>query len=70
MDGEFDFDNEFRGRRLPDSGGNTIWLGPTGLFSYRNIMFKTGVQVPIYQDLRGSQPEDKFRAVFSIEYHF
>ncbi len=70
MDGEFDYRNEFQGQSLPNSGGNTIWLGPTGLFSYRNIMIKGGVQFPVFQDFRGNQPKDKIRAIFAAEYHF
>ena len=52
------------------SGGNLGWLGPTALISYRNVMTKFGVQVPIYKNLRGSQSSSDVRTVLSLEYHF
>jgi len=70
MSGEFEFKSEFRDRKLPDSGGNTVWLGPTALISYRNIMFKGGVQLPVYQDLNGDQGKDDLRTVIAMEYHY
>lgn len=70
LNGEFDFQSEVKGHLVPDSGGNTVWLGPTGLFSYRNIMFKGGIQFPVSQDLKGNQDEDEFRLALAAEYHF
>lgn len=70
MSGQHDSRGDFGGARVKNSGGDTVWLGPTGLLSYRNLMFKGGVQFPVYQDLNGSQKEDRYRAVFAIEYHF
>ena len=67
---ELEFKDEFRGAVLPDAGGNRLWLGPTGLLSYRNIMFKGGIQFPVYDDQNGDQHDSKLRAVFAIEYHF
>ena len=52
------------------TGGDIGWLGPTALISYRNVMTKFGVQVPIYENLRGSQSRSDVRAVLSLEYHF
>jgi hypothetical protein len=70
MSGEYEFASELGGSTVSDSGGNTIWLGPSLLFSYRNIMVKGGIQMPVFQDLQGNQERDDFRAVFAIEYHF
>lgn len=52
------------------TGGDLGWLGPTALISYRNAMAKFGVQVPIYDNLRGSRFDSDLRTVLSIEYHF
>ena len=71
MNVELEFDSELRDTTLPNVGGNTIWLGPTILFSPSpQWMFKGGVQFPIYEDLNGDQAHSEFRAVFGIEFHF
>jgi len=67
---EVDFKDEFQGSALPDTGGNTLWLGPTGLLSYRNLMFKGGLQFPIYENPNGDQGDSTVRAVLAAEYHF
>ncbi len=71
MNVEIDFDSKLQGMTLPDAGGNTVWLGPTVLFSPNpQWMFKGGVQFPVYEDLNGGQEHSEFRAVFAIEFHF
>ncbi|MCH8118870.1 MAG: transporter [Planctomycetes bacterium] len=70
MSGEYEFGSELGGKTVRNSGGNTIWLGPSLLFSYRNIMVKGGIQMPVYQQLKGNQEHNDFRTVFAIEYHF
>lgn len=71
MNAEFEFKDELRGTRLPNTGGNTIWLGPTTLVSPNpQWMFKTGIQFPIYENLNGHQEHSEFRASFGIEHHF
>jgi len=70
VNAEFEFKDELRGVRLPDTGGNTVWVGPTALLSYRNVMFKGGIQFPLYEDLNGKQGSSNVRAVVSAEYHF
>lgn len=55
---------------VPSTGGNVGWLGPTALLSYRNLMTKAGVQIPVYSSLRGRQKRPDLRAVLAIEYHF
>ncbi len=70
MSGKCDFKSELEGAELLNSGGNTIWLGMTGLFSYRNLMIKGGVQFPVSQSFKGNQAKDGLRAVLAFEYHF
>jgi hypothetical protein len=67
---ELEFKDEFRDSTVADTAGNRLWLGPTGLLSYRNVMFKGGVQFPVYEDHNGDQDDSKLRAVFAVEYHF
>jgi len=53
----------------PESGGRKIFISPGFLLSYRNVMFKGGVQMPLSQELNGVQEELDYRAVFSVELH-
>lgn len=63
---------EMSGIVEPDdgSGTNRILFGPSGLLSYRNVMFKTGVQFPVYRSSGGNRGEDRFRSVLAVEVHF
>lgn len=70
LSGEYEFSDELKDVTDRNSGGNTIWFGPSILYSYRNIMIKGGIQMPVYQNLKGDQNHDNFRTVFAIEYHF
>ncbi|KKL05704.1 hypothetical protein LCGC14_2603390, partial [marine sediment metagenome] len=49
--------------------GEEIFIGPTLLWSIRNIMIKGGIQFPVWQDLNGNQKRD-FRSLLAVEYHF
>jgi len=68
--GEWEGRDRLRGSRLGSTGGFTGWLGPTALLSYRNWMFKTGVQLPAVSDLNGGQKRPDLRTLAAIEYHF
>jgi hypothetical protein len=62
--------DEINRTKQANTGGQKILIGPTFLWSIRNIMFKGGVQFPVWQDLNGTQKETDFRSVAAIEYHF
>ena len=71
MNAEFEFKDELGGTRLPNIGGNTIWLGPTMLISPNpQWMFKGEIQFPIYEDLNGDQEHSEFRMMLGIDFHF
>lgn len=71
MNAEFKFKDELRGTRLANTGGNTLWLGPTMLISPNpQWMFKGGIQFPVYEHLNGDQEQSEFRMLFGVEYHF
>ena len=55
---------------VSSTGRNVGWLGPAALLSYRNLMTKAGIQVPVYASRRGSQERPDLRAVLAFEYHF
>ena len=62
--------NELFGRDVSDSGGNSLFISPAFFFTYRNLAVKGGVQVPIYQNLYGNQPDIDYRFALGVEYHF
>ena len=55
---------------LPNSGGKGVYSGPSFLYTYRNIAFQIGVQLPAWRDPNGIQPAEKFRAVAGVSYFF
>ena len=61
---------ELDGNSLPNSGGIESFLSPGIFWTMRNFAIKAGVQVPIYNDLNGSQKKSDFRAKASFEWHF
>jgi hypothetical protein len=55
---------------LPDSGGNAVYSGPTFLVTYKDIALQSGVLLPVWRDMNGIQPPQRFRAVISFTYYF
>lgn len=55
---------------VDNSGGQKLLIGPTFLWSIRNIMVKGGVQFPVWEDLNGNQEDTDFRSIAALEYHF
>ena len=53
----------------PSSGGRTISLAPGILFSYRNVMLKAGVKIPVVVDLNGFQDRPGVQFVFAVDIH-
>lgn len=56
-------------RTLSSTGGHIINLSPGLLFSYRNIMIKSGVKIPVKSFLNGEQPKPEPEYVFGLEFH-
>ncbi|MBN51084.1 MAG: hypothetical protein CMN85_16250 [Spongiibacteraceae bacterium] len=50
-------------------GGDSWFLSPGLMWTYRNIAIKTGVQLPVYDTLAGDQEPDDYRAVLELEWH-
>ncbi|MEE8423437.1 MAG: hypothetical protein V3S49_02750, partial [Thermodesulfobacteriota bacterium] len=71
FNGEYVWKDKGSGVTNPNNtGGNTISVSPGMLLSYRNVMFKAGVKLPISQELNGTQLGEDFEVVTAIEIHF
>lgn len=58
------------GKTLKSTGGYIVSLSPGLLFSYRNIMLKTGIKIPIINGLNGGQKMPGKEYIIGIEFHF
>jgi hypothetical protein len=58
------------GVELAETGGHQIFVGPTTLGIYRNIAIEGGVLFPLYRNLRGNSPKEKFRFAINLSYFF
>lgn len=59
------------GLRLPDSGGNTIFLSPGIEYGFRpNMILEFSVPIPIFQDLQGTQLGRSFTMLGGLRYVF
>ncbi|CAN5185914.1 hypothetical protein BH09DEP1_BH09DEP1_7960 [soil metagenome] len=61
---EFDGVNFKRDRffnaKNQNSGGTTMYIGPSLYLATQNTIFQMGFQIPFYQKLNGSQPKNSF----------
>ena len=57
-------------KEVQNTGGMVLSLSPGLLFSYRNIMLKAGVKIPVASALYGEKiiPDNEY--ILGIEYHF
>jgi hypothetical protein len=55
---------------LPDSGGRGVYSGPTFLCTFRSVAFQGGVLFALWNQLNGTQPAERFRAVVGVSYFF
>lgn len=69
LNGELLMRNRLNGSEVANSGGNRLFLSPTFFFTYRNWAVRGGLQVPLYQNLYGSQPDDEYRFKLAVEAH-
>ncbi len=62
--------DDLDGVGLDDTGGWELFLSP-GLFAtYRNLALRTGVQIPIAENLAGNQPTSDYRFKVELRYTF
>ncbi len=57
------------GLEQADTGGTVVAISPGFWLTHRNWALKGAVKLPVFQELRGSQPEFDYTVVFSIETH-
>jgi hypothetical protein len=55
---------------LPNSGGNSIFSGPSALVTYKNMGFQGGLQFALRDERNGVQPAERYRAVVGVTYYF
>ena len=57
-------------QNIEASGGYIISLSPGLLFSYRNIMLKAGVKIPVINGLKNSLIKPDSEYILGLEFHF
>jgi hypothetical protein len=62
--------NKTCGIKDPNSGGNTIFLGPSIFATKDRWVFWGGIQGPIIQNLNGKQDKERYRTLFSLSITF
>lgn len=61
--------DELSSARLETTGGNEAFLSPGIFWTYRNFAIKAGIQIPVYNDLNGSQEASDNRFKLVAEWH-
>lgn len=62
--------NIVSGLRDINSGGITMFLGPSFWYSTERIIFQTGIDIPVLQKLNGDQPKSTFYGSIALTYKF
>lgn len=70
LNGELIDRAQTNGNTVVASGGQRWFVSPGLMLTYRNYALKTGVQIPISQNLNGAQDKIDYRGVVEIEGHF
>lgn len=61
--------SELNGNQLANSGGIESFLSPGIFWTMRNFAIKSGIQIPVYSDLKGFQDKSDYRVKASFEWH-
>ncbi len=67
--GEISQRHALNGSEDPDSGGKILSVAPGFMFSYRNVMVKGGVKVPVLEKLNGVQESPDPEFILGVEFH-
>lgn len=70
LNGQWSDRNEDDGHRIVDSGGHVLLLAPGVQLAAKSWILEASLQVPIAQDLHGSQVEQDFVAVVGVRIPF
>lgn len=55
---------------LPNSGGHSLYSGPSALITYKSMGFQGGLQFALIDDRNGIQPAERYRATVGVTYYF
>ncbi|HEB59257.1 MAG TPA: hypothetical protein ENJ01_08545 [Gammaproteobacteria bacterium] len=69
LNGEYGKRARLNGMDVANSGGTQWFVSPGIFWTYRNFAIKAGVQIPVYDDLNGSQQATDYRAQLVFEWH-
>lgn len=67
LNGQVFGQNEHSGEAVAGSSGHRLLVGFGAWLTYRNWAVKPGVQLPLYNDVKGGELE--YRFVFALEFH-
>lgn len=70
LNGEYDQKDKSNGSIVKNSGGNTLFLSPGIQLAAKKWVLETSLQLPIIQDLNGSQVETDYAIVASLRLTF
>lgn len=70
LNGEYAQKDKSDGGIVKDSGGNTLFLSPGLQFAAKRWVLETSLQLPIIQDLNGSQPKTDYTIATSLRLTF
>jgi len=69
LNGEYSQRNSLNVVDITDSGGRQWFVSPGIMWTKRNFAIKAGVQIPVYANLNGDQPNADYRARLELEWH-
>lgn len=70
LNGEWKQKNRDASGSIADSGGNTIYLSPGLQIASKHFVAETSFQVPVFQDLNGTQVETDYVVIASLRLTF
>ncbi len=70
LNGELGQKAELGGVALSNTGGSEWFVSPGIFWTKRNFAIKAGLQIPLVDNLNGSQAASDYRARASFEWHF
>jgi hypothetical protein len=69
LNGEITDKAKLNGGSLANSGGFEWFISPGIFWTYRNFAIKSGIQIPIANDLHGMQDKSDYRFKTTFEWH-
>ena len=70
LNGEWQQKHQDANSTVADSSGNTVYISPGLQMASKRWVAEASIQLPVYQDLNGSQVETDYTAVASLRFTF